>query len=339
MIWLSWRQFRFQAFVAFAVLTVVGGYLLKLGLGIRDAHDAALARCGGGDCAGPLGEFQSAYQNPLLFLAAGLGLALALIGAFWGAPLVARELEAGTHRMVWNQSVTRRRWLGVKLLVVGLAAALAAGLASALLTWAAAPVDEAAGNRFSTVFFGSRDIVPVSYAVFAVVLGTAIGLLVRRTLPAMAITLAAFIAFQFLVPNLLRPHFLPPKTTTMAMTPDAINQARALGDISGAPVLRGIALPQAPDAWISRTSPFLTADGETLSDEKFDHCFSNAPRTGASGTFGDTAVCLGELDLHLEISYHSGSRYWSFQWIETVFYLAASSVIGAFALWRVRRLT
>ena len=52
----------------------------------------------------------------------------ALIGLFWGAPLIARELEAGTHRLVWNQSITRTRWLAVKLGLTGLAAMVAAGL-------------------------------------------------------------------------------------------------------------------------------------------------------------------------------------------------------------------
>ncbi|WP_106399767.1 ABC transporter permease subunit [Actinocorallia populi] len=339
MIWHSWRQFRLQAFVALGVLAVACGYLLKLGLDIRDAHDAALARCGGEDCARALNEFQNRYRDTLLFLAAGLGLVLALIGTFWGAPLVARELENGTHRMVWNQSVTRRRWLAVKLLVTGLAAAVAAGAVSALLTWAASPVDEVSGDRFDTLLFGSRHIVPVSHALLAVVLGTVVGLLVRRTLPAMAITLVAFVAFQFLVPNVIRPHLLPAETTTLAMTADAINRARSLGDISGAPVVGGITLPQAPDAWISGTSPLLTPDGRPLSEARFNGCLDDPARTGAPGTFGDTAVCLGGLDLHLAVSYQPASRYWSFQGLETAFYLAVTALLAAFGLWRIRRLT
>ena len=51
---------------------------------------------------------------------------------FWGAPLIARELEAGTHRLAWNQSVTRTRWLAIKLAIVGAATAAVAGL----LSWA-----------------------------------------------------------------------------------------------------------------------------------------------------------------------------------------------------------
>ena len=42
-------------------------------------------------------------------------IAPAIVGIFWGAPLIARELETGTHRLVWNQTVTRTGWLATKL--------------------------------------------------------------------------------------------------------------------------------------------------------------------------------------------------------------------------------
>ena len=70
----------------------------------------------------------------------------ALIGLFWGAPLIARELEAGTHRLVWNQSVTRTRWLAVKLGLLGLAAIAAAGLGSLAVDWWSDPLDKAAAG-------------------------------------------------------------------------------------------------------------------------------------------------------------------------------------------------
>jgi ABC-type transport system involved in multi-copper enzyme maturation permease subunit len=184
-------------------------YVIRLGAALRAENERILELCGPQDtCDLLLGQFQAAHQNTLLFQAAGLGLALALVGTFWGAPLVARELEAGTHRVVWNQSVTRRRWWTVKLAVVTAAAVLTAGVATILLTWAAAPVDDLADNHFSTVLFGARNLAPVGYAVFAVALGTVIGLLTRRTLPAMALTFVLFLVAQFAVPNLIRPHLL-----------------------------------------------------------------------------------------------------------------------------------
>jgi hypothetical protein len=110
----------------------------------------------------------------------------ALIGLFWGAPLIARELEAGTHRLVWNQSVTRTRWLAVKLGLVGLAAVTAAGLGSLAVDWWSDPIDKTAFDQFprmEPLLFGTRGIVPVAYAAFAFALGVTIGMLVRRRSP------------------------------------------------------------------------------------------------------------------------------------------------------------
>jgi hypothetical protein len=338
MIWLNWRQFRLQALAGAAALVLIAAYLLYLGADIRDAHDAYRSRCADpGGCARARSQFQGAYQSTLLFLAAGLALIPVVVGAFWGAPLIARELEAGTHRLVWNQSVTRRRWLLGRTAFVGLAAMLLTGAAGLLLTWAAAPYDQVAEDRFGAVVFGARNIVPIGYAFLAFALGTLTGLLVRRTLPAMAITGAAFLALQFAVPNLVRPHLMPPERTTLPMTAQTINQARNLGSITGAPVIGGLRVPGAPDAWISETSPLRTADGRTVAGSAFDGCLGSPPKAGAGGTFGDTAVCLAALDLHVDIEYQPSGRYWPFQLTETGLYLLAGGVLIAIALRRVRR--
>ena len=119
-------------------------------------------------------------------------VAPAVIGAFWGAPMVARELEAGTHRLVWNQSITRNRWLATKL-GLGMLGAVAAGAVAGLaMTWWSRPIDGAvnAGQaptatifdlaRIAPEVFGSRGIAPIGYAAFAFALGVAAGALLRR---------------------------------------------------------------------------------------------------------------------------------------------------------------
>ena len=141
-----------------------------------------------------------------------VALAPAVIGAFWGAPLVARELEAGTHRLVWNQSVTRTKWLAVKLVVLGLFTALVTGLFSLLLTWSASRYDQVIGERFAALSFDARNIVPIGYGLFAFVLGTVVGMVVRRMLPTMAITLAVFAGVQLLIPAVVRQNLMPPIT-------------------------------------------------------------------------------------------------------------------------------
>ncbi|MDQ0753001.1 ABC-type transport system involved in multi-copper enzyme maturation permease subunit [Streptomyces africanus] len=338
MMWLSWRQFRVQALVGAGALAVIAVYLVYLGGDIRDAHDVYRANCeNSANCAQARAQFRSAYQNTLLFMATGLALIPALIGTFWGAPLVARELENGTHRLVWNQSVTRPRWLLSKILLMGAAAVLVTGAAAALLTWAARPFDNVVKEQFDTFVFGARNIAPIGYAAVAFTLGTVIGLLLRRTLPAMAVTLVVFLAFQFFFPNVVRPSLMPPEKATLQMTEQAINQAQNLGSLGGGSVIGGVKIPGAPDAWIAETSPLRTADGQTLSGAKFNDCLDSPPKTGAGGTFGDTAVCLAKQNLHVDVLYQPRSRYWAFQGLETGIYLVLSVILTAFGLWRIRR--
>jgi ABC-type transport system involved in multi-copper enzyme maturation permease subunit len=279
-------------------------------------------------------QFQGEYTTLLLILDGLFILVPLIIGVFWGAPLIAREHEAGTHRLVWNQSVTRRRWLTVKLLFVGLASMIVAGVTSLLLTWAASPVDQVADDRFGTIVFGARNIAPIAYAALAFGLGTVIGMLVRHTVPAMALTILAFVIIQFVMPNMVRPHLMAPVSISKPMTADAINQARGLGTLGNGAVVRGLSIP---NAWISNTSELLTANGRPLDAGTFNDCLMNPPKTGATGTFGDAAQCLGALNLHITMSYQPNDRYWPFQWIESAIYLALSILLAAFGLWRVQR--
>lgn len=337
MIWMSWRQFRAQALVGVVALVVLAVYLVYLGVDIRDAHDGYLAQCHPQrDCTRALAQFVTDYENTLLFLAALLGLIPAVIGMFWGAPLIAREVESGTHRLVWNQSVTRRRWLLIKLLVIGLGSMVAAGVVSLLLTWAASPVDTVANDRFSTIIFGARNIAPIAYAAFALVFGTIVGLLTRRTLPAMALTVLAILVIQFAVPNLIRPHLLPPVKIDKAMTEEAINEARGLGSITNGATVKGITIP---NAWVTDVSDLLTSDGRTLDGKKFNDCLSapNEPGVPATGRFGAAAKCLADLNLHVKIAYQPNHRYWPFQFLESGVFLLLAGLLTLFGLWRIQR--
>ena len=175
MIWLTWRQFRAQGIAAATALAVLAVIFGVTGAHLAHLYDVSgLATCRT-NCAALTNTFVTSMKAdaiyPVLFIA-GLGvlyLAPALIGLFWGAPLVTRELEAGTFRLAWNQSVTRTRWMALKLVLIGLAALVTTGLLSLLITWWAGPIDRAGGfpvsggtlTRFSPLLFGARDIAPV----------------------------------------------------------------------------------------------------------------------------------------------------------------------------------
>ena len=59
----------------------------------------------------------------------------ALIGAFAGAPVLARELETGTFRYAWTQGFGRWRWTLGKLVPLAVAVAAAARRLSVLFSW------------------------------------------------------------------------------------------------------------------------------------------------------------------------------------------------------------
>ena len=168
---------------AFAVMIVVTGDQVS-----NQFHAAQLGCAAGHGCRHLGGLFMGSKVVGFLVIAT-LGTPV-LVGLFWGAPLVAAEAEAGTTQFAWMQSVTRKRWLVVKIGWMLLAAAIWGGVISALVTWWASPTNAEQLNQFDPGRFDIMGIVPVGYSVFAVALGVTAGALLRRTLPALAVTLA-----------------------------------------------------------------------------------------------------------------------------------------------------
>lgn len=219
MIWLTWRQHRAEAVGAVIVLALVGAFLLFTGLTTRSVFDSRVHACLSlsGDafqqhgCQGILRNFeQEATFNDLV---AYLNFLPALIGLFVGAPLVAREIERGTHRLVWTQGVTRLRWISTKLTLLAAGSIAVSVMFTAMMTWWRFPIDQVQG-RFLPVGFDFEGLAPIAYGLFAFTLGVAVGSVMRRTVAAMAVTLLGFLAVRFPVEFLLRPHYLAPLTST-----------------------------------------------------------------------------------------------------------------------------
>jgi hypothetical protein len=141
MIHLTWRQFRTQALLGGGALAIVAVALLITGPHLVHVYNSYLASCRAtGTCGSSTNRVLHTYQLlrtglPLLVIAVP-----ALIGVFWGAPLVAHELETGTFRLAWTQSVTRRRWLATKLAIVGTASMIIGGLLALMASWWANPI-------------------------------------------------------------------------------------------------------------------------------------------------------------------------------------------------------
>jgi ABC-type transport system involved in multi-copper enzyme maturation permease subunit len=357
MIRLSWRQFRASAAVAVGALLVVVAFTMVSGPDLAHAYAATLAACGrAGDCPSATAAF--ANNNSALSYTFGTLVTIvpALVGAFWGAPLVAREIEAGTLPLVWTQSVTRTRWLLFKLGVLGLASAITAGLLSLVVTRWARPLDSAGAALYAT--FGERDIAPVGYALFAFALGVIVGLVVRRTVPAMALTLFVFVAVRVCVTYGLRPRILAPEHQVLALNPASTGFG---SEISPSILLNSLfnggptsaldpATPTMPNAWIYSTR-VVDASGHDLTDAVLDAtCPDIAARNSAPPSapghvpVSDDAqqaahACVSKVGAtyHELITYQPASRYWTFQWLELAVYAGAAILLGAACVWWVRR--
>ena len=217
MTWLVWRQHRIQFLVGAALLAAFAVLIVITGVQVADQYHTAQAACAAGHgCQHPGGLFLGSHAIGFLIIST-LG-APALVGLFVGAPLVAAEAEAGTTQFAWMQSVTRKRWLTVKIGWMLLAAAVWGGVISALVTWWEGPNNAEQLNVFDPGRFDIMGTVPVAYSLFAVALGIAAGTLLRRTLPAIAVTLAGFIAVRALIALLLRPHYMSAVTVFYKVT-------------------------------------------------------------------------------------------------------------------------
>ncbi len=340
MIWLTWRQFRAQAAVALGALVAVAIALAVTSPHIVHSYDAAVAACkANSGCPAA----KSAFLRYDLLLQEGLNALVifvpGLIGMFWGAPLVARELETGTYRLAWTEGVTRRCWLAVKLGDVGLASMAAAGLLSLMVTWWASPIDRVNVNRLSPGVFAARGVVPVSYAAFAFTAGVTAGLTIRRTVPAMAATLAAFFGARLAMTYWVRPYFATPLTLSRnywTFRPKGGNVILSYP----------MSLPAPPGAWeISDNT--VNASGHVAASigclpSSGIHVGKGSPRPSpaalqaANRAFQNALhACL--VQYRQVLSYQPASRYWPFQWYETAIFLGVALVLGGFCIWWVRR--
>jgi ABC-type transport system involved in multi-copper enzyme maturation permease subunit len=345
MIWLTWRQFRLQALVIAATVLVIGFALLLTGPDML--HNYQLNK------TDFLNQIEFQQWNKRLYFVGLIAVYAAppVIGAFWGAPLIARELEAGTHRLVWTQSISRSRWLLTKLAVSGGAAIVITGLLSLAVTRWSDPIDDAVGGGADTnsfmprmwpSVFGARGIVPIGYTAFAFVLGVAIGLLVRRSLVAVALTLALVIGVQILFPMLLRSHLVTPATTLVVATTE---------NMRGLQLKNGASTPQVSGLVVNvgATRDWTVSDHTVNSSGKvedilpswFVDCGPQPPGQNQAGESRPSLQsCLSRLadeGYRQKVTYIPASRFWDLQWRETGLFVVLAFLLAGFSFWRIRR--
>jgi hypothetical protein len=317
MTWVSWRLQRTETLIALAMFGLIAALLIPTGLGMASAYDhqgiAACLSANSFRCQDAVQSFTNHYQQGVSGLFPWFNLVPGIIGALFAAPFIL-ELESGTFRLAWTQSITRRAWL-VRKLGMTIAAALLAALAlTLLLTWWRTPLDHLHGRMEQNVF-DFEGTVTFGYVLFALALTLALGAVWRRTAAAVVVGFIGFTVVRIFVLSWLRQRYVTPLTSTVKF-----DKRRAGPDVH--------------DAWVLSQQPSDKL-GRPVS-QAFDvllHC-GRAIRTGVKAIDPSCLARHGAGYNHTV--YQPASRFWLFQGIETAIFGGLAVALLLFAVWWIR---
>jgi hypothetical protein len=330
MTWVIWRQHRTALIGVAVLLGALAVCVWIAGLQLHHAYAAAIACRPASSfvCTGLVNSFNGEYG----FLASGLILQVipALIGAFLGAPVLARELESGTFRFAWTQGFGRRRWTLAKMVTLGALVTAVAGAISVLFSWYYQPYFHpgtqvlyvsnqdpiGASSPFSPGLFDLRGVTFAAWTLAAFAIGVFAGVLIRRIVPAIVATLVAYTGLAVTVGGYLREHYLAPLTTSKLNIPVSV--------------------------WVINQQWF-TRGGRPASQSVLSQVLQSAPGQlfGKGGVPKSVTVWqyLAQHGYVLLTTYQPASRFWPFQWIEGGWLLVLSLLLFTATVWMVRRRT
>ena len=321
MVWVTWRQHRVALAGVAVLLGALAVYLWIAGLQIHhayatDCHPVGSLACGI--------DFSGRYGTTGIVVSIFLQAVPVLIGAFAGAPVLARELETGTFRFAWTQGMGRWRWTLAKLVLLAVVVTAAAGAFSVLYSWYNQPFF-ASGYAipFSTRVFDLGEVAFAAWTLAAFSIGALAGMLIRRVVPAIAATLASYAGLTLATALYLRQHYMTPLLTSHPNLPGSAWSV---------------------SQWYTKDGNFaFSAQGSQLVRTVTHFC---PPRIWTSnhgeirvhsGGNGSPAQCLSRHGYTQWTSYQPGSRFWAFQWIESGWLVALSVLLIAATVWLVRR--
>lgn len=333
MIWFAWRVQRPHLLVAGAA---VGG--LAIWFTLQGLHEQSFWNCllertrPAGKysyCSAASSSYNIDHWNPYSYWV--LYAVPALIGVLLGAQLVARDLEHKTARIAWTQSVTRTRWLVTKLLFVGvIVAALVAGTVALAEWWTGAV------RAGATVLPGPFDVTgtaPVSYGLFAFLLGAALGAVMRRTGWAVFFAISLFGLTRALLRFDVRPHLASTAVTAYRAMPDFSYPFSPLGFPKGWILNAGYlplgrSAPPTGNTWVS---------WQYLANTCYLRSFIPVTPNSRMGIPALDQLCLAAHRLHYVIQYQPQGNYWQLQVEESAIFLLAGIALALVTLIAVRK--
>ena len=313
LIWVTWRQHRVALAGVAVLLGGLGLYLLIMGLKIHNDYASVLS-CHPAHSAAclTLSDMFNRHYYPFAQVFSVFLLAVpVLVGVFVGAPVLARELETGTFRFAWTQGAGRTRWAIAKLGLLAVAVTVASYAFSLLWSWYFQPFfTEGLDGLLAQQYFDLRGVAFAAWTLLAFAIAVIAGVLIRRTVPAMAASIAAWVGLDFAINLFLRKHYQAPLVTT-----------------SGTVWQNNWVLNQ----WYTGPS------GAVASQQTIRNFVAHAPRSVRySPNSGAVTAYLSAHHYTQWAAYQPESRYWHFQLIEGGWLLALSLILLAATVWLVR---
>jgi hypothetical protein len=313
MTWLSWRQQRIETLITAALLLLLAIAFVPAGIHAADLfRQQHIARCIDRHtqaCGFAVGNYVLSTGVLRGLLDSGwFNLIPGLIGVALATPILL-DLENGTVRLAWTQSITRRRWIATKFgFAVGTVLLAAIGF-SLLFTWYERPFDRIYGrwDKFDFEWFA-----PLGYTLFALGLALAFGVLLRRSAAALVVAYGAYVAARLFVESWLRQRLVAPVSATW-------------GPHSAGPDLS--------KAWVISQSPSDRAGRPFTGGARV---FQECAHSNGQGFKGVNQACMARHGAGFTHAvWQPASRFWEFQGIETALFAGVGLLLIAFAAWRL----
>jgi hypothetical protein len=287
----------------FVTGTIAG--LVWLNTVTADSARAESARCDPrAYCANPFAT--TSYSEPVGWIGTFICYGFLAVAAWAGAALIGRELENGTARLAWTQGVSPARWLATKLAVPALVLTLGGTVLVVAFRWGWAANRDLMGDDWTFAdIFVARGPATVAYALCALAVGTLTALLLRRVLPALAVSLGAMWTLNFLLER-YRDSFWPAVTRTSA------TEFELPGTV-----------------WQLENGAIVA--GRRVQDLQYWEC---------DGTPAEVRACVDDMGITgYYATYHPQSHYWPLHLVETGIVLTVAAVATLIAFRLLRRRT